>query len=144
MNEISEGKFEVAGTVSEIHPLWALLAKWWAKDPLITIFSLDIPPRTDKKMAQMVRAITELKQVYQEKTSLKNPFIVVLMPNDRKDQKIIKYLDKANLPFIDYSGLDMSRKLKGPRHLPGDQHPSPEYHEIFSQILRRDIAEFIY
>ena len=66
-------------------------------------------------------------------------FYAVFYPpllDSRIDQRMMKYLDKYQIPYISFQHWDLKTITAGPLVLPGDSHPSPSLNETIAEGLK--------
>lgn len=136
--------FEAVGSIQQADPLWVFFSKLWIKDPLATIFHLDLPPITDARLDEFFRAVKEMEKIYRARTRPDNPFVVVLGTFVGASEPWRRALDRAKIFFLDYSKVDMGSRVAGSSTLPDNPHPSPEYYEKVALALKKDLKDALW
>jgi len=144
VEEVAPGRFEAQGRLAAVRPLWFLFSSLWGSSGLAQLIGVDWPVNDQSRVDRFVRAIKQLRRVYWEKTSLANPFIVMLLPFRFDHRPLREALDREEILFLDYSQVPLHLILKAPINRPGEDHPGPEFHEKLAAAMSRDLKAYFF
>ncbi len=138
--EAATGAFQYGGVYDRNRPIWTLLSRWATRSQFLKRINFDWPPTTNSALEAYVRALSFLQQQYQLITDAKNPMVVYFRPGEKDSCKIIPYLEKYKIYYLDYSDFEMKRYATRPLKIQYDAHPTEEFNRILSQQLMHDLT----
>ena len=134
----SRNKLVRKGNFTSGRPFRSFLYTWLGKSQLVKYFQLNIPPKLHEKHYRLtVRIIKEAQLLCKEKFP-QSSFYVIIYPNANPQQKIIPYLQEAEILSVDYSRL--FDPLLPEYHIEGDGHPSSKAYETVAKALITDLS----
>lgn len=144
LREIGIDSFEAVGNVRGEFPIWTIFSRWWANDPLIKLLNLDFPLESEEHWDRLARLISATRRNYRTFTLEQNPFLLVVLPmgTHQKTTSLKRALAKKEIPVLDYSKVDPREMANGSPMIPGDGHPSAEFHKQFAGLLAEDLLSF--
>ncbi len=135
----SSGEFKFGGVYYRDKLAWTRLSQWAVKSELLKMIAFDWPPQTDSALDSYTRALVFLRKEYQRMTSQDNPMVVYLKPGDKESCKIIPFLEKHQIYYLDYTNWHLTDYATEQLIIKYDGHPTEEYNKIFSIQLSQDL-----
>lgn len=101
---------------------------------LLKVLNFDLPIIGEQELRTTTRIIQTAREEYKRKFK-SDEFYVLLYPGDT--DKLIPYLEKAGIKYLDYSKLFVSSMPE--YHLYQDFHPSPLAHQTLAEQIVKDL-----
>jgi hypothetical protein len=133
------GQFRFAGLYEKDKPLRTMIGEALNQSSFLKAIEFDWPPIGDDALEAYARALLFLKQKYQEKTISTNQLVVYLRPGEEQTRRIIPFLEKYGIYYLDYSNLELEKFATKSLHIPHDGHPSEEFNRILGQQILHDL-----
>jgi len=135
--EREDGEIVAEKRICDAWPTWSLLAKAYSKSALLRFFGFNWPKDPKAEDYEfMAKLIAQLKR---EAIRLgADQFYVVFRPlySDLRF-KVIPFLEKAGIHYIDYGDLPLWNMVKGNAQIPFDNHMTGEANEAFAREISR-------
>lgn len=141
--ETPDGDFHILGPPRATTPIRWAVAQYWALSAFMELFAIDFPRVDDQLVDQYFRMIQQIRSEYWKQTDPHNPFLIVVYPFKYDSEIYLEGLRRSGLDFIDYSRTSPAGRFRQPHAIPGEGHPSKEFHEQFATVLQRDL-EFVW
>jgi hypothetical protein len=140
LKESSEsGDFSFGGVYYRDKLAWTWLSEWAVKSELLKMVGFDWPPQTDSALDSYARALVFLRKEYRRLTSQDNPMVVYLAPGDKESCKIIPFLEKYEIYYLDYTSWHPAEYAMAPLTIQYDGHPTEEFNKILAKKLTQDL-----
>ncbi len=133
--------FKFGGIYRFHRPIWTQLRKALDRSEFLRAIAFDWPPVDDAAFEEYALAIKQVKDAYLKKFESQNKFIVFFRPGEAQASRIIPYLEKYRILYLDYSKLKFSRFANKPLKIPYDGHPSAEYNRLLAMQLHNDLLK---
>lgn len=132
--EDKDGRIVAKGTHTETRPIRAFLGKMCWKSRLLRSSRCGWLMSPGK--ADWLFQIKLLRQLREAAGGFgADKFWVVLYPDNPGAERLVPYLEKAGINYIDLSRWNMSTLTKGSHYIPGDGHPSAESNQALAGAL---------
>lgn len=145
LEETSPFKFEFKGSMKSNMPLRYKISSWLTNSYTASLFLLNFPIIFESDVARFVRQIKAIKTEYLKNTNENNKFYFVFYPaspdNDPHQALIIKYLNKYEIDYLNYSGTTTLKVITNKPILLPDSHPNGHANDLFSELLKNDIPK---
>jgi hypothetical protein len=129
-----KGEPETDGPFRSVQPIRTAIFRLLEESNILRYFGVDIPWwNGDEDWRLLVRLVVAMKS---EATRLgAGKFYLLFWPGSRLSTRMIPYLEKEKIDYIDYSHWEMGRLTRGPAKLAYDGHPTAEADRILADSL---------
>ena len=132
------GQFVRSGTFQSEKPVLTKTYEFLADRQLTHYLKLDFPfSITEKHLEHVAQVINQIKNTLNEKYP-DNPFVLLLYPSSTKLNRLIPYLEKYHIRYLDYTTL-YDKNDKKYYLAEEDHHPTPLAYKIVAEQLVKDI-----
>jgi hypothetical protein len=132
------GNVRTDGMYMNAEPFRTNLFHFFSQSGLLNYFGIDLPPWESESDWQLYIKI--IKNMDSEAHRLgAQKFYVLFWPASQLSTKIIPYLEREKISYLDYSHWQLGRVTQGNYEIPGDGHPSSES----DQALAKSIVDSI-
>ncbi|MBY0315064.1 MAG: hypothetical protein K2Q26_06070 [Bdellovibrionales bacterium] len=139
--ELSPYEFEFRGNQTSGKPVQTLIAKLLSSFKVIDFFDINYPIVGQGEMDQYARFLKVLEQKYQEEFGAKNPFTVLIYPDEYKSMDyaaLVSTFKRHQLDVLDYNKFPLADYIEGDFLLP-DSHPNRASHNLLADLLVTDL-----
>jgi hypothetical protein len=126
------------GFFNEVHPLRKIVYDWAHKNAIMNYFKITLPlSRSEKHFEAVAIMAKTMEQKFKTQTNAQR-FVLVLYPSANDNySKLIPFLKKHKVDFLDYSKLFDPTQSK--YAIPHDGHPSAYANKVFAKKLSDDL-----
>ncbi len=136
----NSGHFRFGGLYAKNQPFRTGIGMVMAQSNFLKAIEFDWPPIDDRALENYARVLLFLKLKYQQKTRSSNQLVVYLHPGEEQARRIIPFLEKYGIYYLDYSNLLLKKFATESLTIPHEGHPSKEYNRILGQQITHDLT----
>jgi hypothetical protein len=127
------------GTFDTGRPFLSRLYHWLYRSELLKFFAVDLPVVTSDDVEFYVQIVDEIRRESLVRLGV-DKFLFVIFPGETNfHSSLLEALRKYHIDFIDYSGVDAVKLMKGHNSFPGEGHPTALMHRFYADLLLRDL-----
>jgi hypothetical protein len=132
-------RYEYSGTFINRYPAWTSFSKIASKSSFLRLIKFDWPQVDENVLDKYARAINDFRDYYRDKYKKNNNLIVYIMPLQNDSWRIIPFLEKYKIPYLDYSTFPIQNYAQSDLRIPYDHHPTEEYNKIMATQITKDL-----
>lgn len=135
-------RYVYGGTVRQDQKLKIFVSTLLSYSRFLDAIEFDWPPLNEDVYEQYAKAIDDFRFYYRQKFGSENQVVAYLPPSSEASRPIVKYLEKNNIPYLDYSSFS-SLRVQSDKNLffEYDGHPTAEYNRIMAELLLKALND---
>ena len=136
--EASDGSIDYRGYFHIVNPIRFFLLETYFNSNVYAFSNIEMPPLTQNDYEFIARIVANIRDLYLEKTLPTNKFIVAFHSLGQ-DDRFAMALAPFGIKILDYSRHNISHYLAGPSTIIHEGHFSPEFNEVFGEMIANDL-----
>jgi len=133
----NNGKLIRKGDFRTVRPVRTFIYDIIGKSNIARSFKLDWPPGYPEQDILLTYRIIEDSYEAYKKDFGNDEFYVLIFPGSKFGKRLIPYLKRCGIKYLDYSGIDFrGKEFK----VEGDTHPCPKAYRILAEKLTKDLG----
>ncbi len=136
-----DGQIQYDGTFESVMPIKTNLYRLLANTNIVQYFNIDIPWKTTNDNWEFLTQVIEQIKVLAKLKFNTNNFAVLFYPGSNTSRRLIPFLERYHIKYIDFSHWDVNSLTKGHPWIPLDGHPSSETNRLIAKTLVRELEK---
>lgn len=135
------GQATYLGMWKNAKPLTVFVAQLLAQSTLLKTLQFNLPPVRQRDLEEFVQVVASVRQEYWNKLGSENPFVFVFYFEKAKHYSaaLKPLLEKAKIPYLDYSDFKLEQLSNSRVRIPVDGHPNALAHKLVGELIAEDL-----